>query len=76
VLVAAVMCATGTRIARFFIMARAKRGKRRIVVAVLPEIGEIRASERRAIERELRSGKRKPPLRSFRLKDGRQRPNN
>jgi hypothetical protein len=53
-------------IARFFTMARAKRAKRRIVVAVLPELGEIGTKERRAIVRELRSGKRKPPLRPSR----------
>ena len=52
----------GMCIARFFTMARAKRGERRIVVAVLPDIGAIGPSERRAIVRELRSGKRKPPL--------------
>jgi hypothetical protein len=44
-------------------MARAKHGKRRIVVPVLPEITDIGAKERRTIVRELRSGKRKPPMR-------------
>jgi hypothetical protein len=32
-------------------MAKAKRGKRRIVVAAVPDIGKIPASERRAIVR-------------------------
>jgi hypothetical protein len=56
-------------------MARAKRGKRRIVVAVLPEIRDIGAKERRTIVRELRSGKRKSAVPLFRLKDVRQFPN-